>query len=87
MTEPFVDAAALERRFAEIREQSRTGCHFESLVVDLRSLLNTTAAKRRQDLTTLTICLLLLNLPADARGEVLGQFFKPAHAAGARRPH
>jgi hypothetical protein len=85
--EPSVDAAAAERQFAEIREQTRTGRHYESLVVDLRALLNTMAAKRRQNLTTLAICVLLLNLPADARAEVLAQFFKPAPASQPRGMH
>jgi hypothetical protein len=80
-----VDAAAAERQFAEIREESRAGRHYETLVVDLRALLNTMAAKRRQDLTTLAICVLLLNLPAHARAEVLAQFFKPAPALKPRR--
>ena len=87
VTEPSVDAAAVERRFAQIREQSRAGRHYESLVVDLRSLLNTMETKRRQDLTTLAICVLLLNLPADARSASLAQFFKPAPAAKVRRAH
>jgi hypothetical protein len=85
-SEPYVDAAAAERQFAEVREQTRAGRHYESLVVDLRSLLNTMGPKRRQDLTTLAICILLLNLPADTRSEVLGQFFKVSPATPPR-PH
>jgi len=79
--------AAAERQFAEVREQTRTGRHYESLVVDLRSLLNTMDPKRRQDWTTLAICVLLLNLPADVRSEVLGQFFKPASPSKPRGVH
>jgi len=83
----LIDAAAAERHFADIREQSRADRHFESLITDLRSLLNTMDPRRRQDLTTLTICLLLLNLPDDARDAVLGQFSKPVPAANVRRRH